>query len=280
MTATNPFIPRILLAFDFDRTLGTDSIEAICAAYGVTRDDWERRFEAPLGEGWDEVLKRGWALIELGKAMGRPLGPDVMRAAAGELQLYPGVMEVPRRLRAAVAGIDPEITLEFVVLSSGFAEIIDASGVGRVFDRILAGAFHEGEDGLCLGVKRVVGHPEKVLYLEALGKGADIDGANAPERAGDPVAPESMHCPFDQMIYVGDGVSDLQAFEFLTGAGGIAIAVDKDGRFAALEQTEAQRVDDLAPPDYSEGSELLAVLDHAVRAAAHRIAIRREGRGE
>ncbi|CTQ49122.1 hypothetical protein [Jannaschia donghaensis] len=280
MSATHPHIPRILLAFDFDRTLATDSVEAICAAYDIDRSDWERDFEEALGDGWDEIIRRGQALIDLGRARGRPLGRDVMADAAKHIRLYDGVMEMPDRLRAEVAEVVEGVELEFVILSSGFVEIIEASGIGPVFDRILAGAWKDGDDGVFSGVKRIIGHPQKALYLEALGKGISVDGDNAPERAVDPVDPGDMHCPFDQMIYLGDGASDLQAFGFLGQAGGLTIAIDKDGDFDTPEQTRAQRVDNLAPPDYSAGGELLQALTHAVRAAAHRIALRRMGLGE
>lgn len=275
MAGTNPRIPRILVVFDFDKTLATDSIDAILACYGMDRPTWERDWVAPLGDGWDDIVLRGQALLDVARDRGRPLSDAVMREAAGRLRLLPGVPEMPDRLRAAAAEVDPEVELSFVVLSSGYDEVITASGVGRVFDRILASGFHTGADGDYACVKRIVSHPEKALYLEALGKGIDVDGSNGPERAGAPVPADEMHCPFDQMIYLGDGASDLQAFGFLTSAGGIAVALKKGDAFEPDTQTETQRPDDVSPPDYSEGSDLLEVLRHAVRACAHRVALRR-----
>ncbi|MBM2575561.1 haloacid dehalogenase-like hydrolase [Jannaschia sp. Os4] len=279
MAAKHPHIPRILLAFDFDRTLATDSVEAICAAYGISRDEWEQEFEAPLGDGWDEIVRRGQALIDLGRAKDRPLSKAVMRDAAGEIDLYPGVLEMPDRLRQAAAEVT-DCELEFVVLSSGYDEIIAETGVADAFDRILASGFESDEEDRLFCVKRIVGHPAKALYLEALGKGLPLDGSNAPERAGERVEDADMHCPFDQMIYLGDGASDLQAFAFLTGAGGLAIALDKDGDYARdADPTPAQRVDAVLRPDYSEGAPLYEALRHAVLSCAHRIALRGTERG-
>ena len=281
MPATRPYIPRILLAFDFDRTLATDSVDAICAEYGIPRDDWHARFRAPLGDGWDDIVLRGQSLLEMASDAGRPLTQEVMDACAVRLRAYEGVTEMPARLRAEVAEVTEGVALEFVVLSSGFDEIIAPTAIARAFDRTLASGFHAGEGGVFTCVKRVISHPQKALYLEALGKGAPLDGSNAPEAAGHPVDEHDRHVPFDQMIYVGDGASDLQAFGFLEGAGGLCVAIDKDHEFGAADQQSlAQRVEDLAPPDYSDGGELMASLRHAVRACAHRIALRRMGRGE
>ena len=283
MPDTRPFIPRILIAFDFDRTLATDSVDAVLSIYGIERDDWENEFEEALGDGWDDIVRRGQALIDLGRARDDPLTIDKLREAGGRVSLYDDATRMPDRLREAARSIHPSIEIEFVVLSSGYAEIIEASGIMAAFDGLLASTLHFGPEGRAVCVKRAVTHPQKALYLEALGKGLDYEGSNGPERAGDRVDEHDMHCPFDQMIYLGDGASDLQAFGFLTDAGGVAIAVDPDrddSLGAGDEQAPRQRVDDLAPPDYSEGAELMEALGNAVRAAAHRIALRARSTGE
>ena len=281
MPATRPFIPRILVVFDFDRTLATSSIDAVLQGYGIDRADWNREFVDPLGAGWDEIIRRGQALIDLGTARNEPLSMDILRKSADNVRLYEGALEVPEHLRAIAREIHPEIDVEFVVVSSGYAEIINATEVARRFDRTFASTFHFDADGHAVCIKRVVTHPEKALYLEAIGKDLDVDGANAPRAAGRDIDEHERRVPFDQMIYLGDGASDLQAFGFLKKEGGLAIAIDKDSEFDSADvQQRSQRVDNLASPDYSAGGELLASLEHAVRACASRIALRALGHGE
>ena len=281
MPATRPYIPRVLIAFDFDRTLATDSITAVLDLYGIGRADWDREFDGQLGDGWDDIIRRGQALIQLGNARGEPLTRERMREAAAGVRLYDGVLEMPDHLRGVARDIHPEIEVEFVVLSSGYAEIIGATQIARAFDRIFASGFHFDGDGRAVCIKRIIGHPEKALYLEALGKTNSIDGANAPQSAKRDVVEHERYAPFDQMIYLGDGASDLPAFAFMKSSGGQAIAIAKDDVFdSADQQTRSQRVDNLAPPDYSAGGELLISLEHAVRACASRIALRALGHGE
>ena len=275
MTPTRPHIPRIVLAFDFDKTLASDGVDAVCAVYGLTREEWARDFEAALGDNWDQILRRGQALIALGRAKGRPFSKALCREAARRIEPFPGVLAMPDRLRAVAADVAVGIELQFVILSSGYDELIAPTPIAEAFDRLLASGFESAQDGDTLyAVKRIIAHPEKAFHLEALGKGMSVDGANGPERAGDPVHPDDMHCPFDQMIYLGDGDSDLQAFGFLHRAGGLTIAVGAEGGFAPDDQTEDQRVDAAPPPDYSPGAPLMRALEHAVRACAHRIALR------
>ena len=274
MKTTRPDIHRILVAFDFDRTLASDTVDAICETYGIERSDWERDYEEALGDGWDGIIRRGQALIHLGRDKGRPLSKQICAEAAGRIELFPGVLEMPDRLRAAASQIAEDVEVELIVLSSGYDEIIRRTPVAEAFDRVLASGFESDEDGVLTCVKRIISHPQKALYLEAMGKGLDVDGSNGPERAADPVGPDDMHCPFDQMIYLGDGASDLQAFGFLNDRGGQTIAVAAGGGFDPGKVTDSQRVDAAPAPDYSEGAALMRALEHAVRAAAHRIALR------
>ena len=280
---TRPFIPLVSLVFDFDLTLATHSLDAITQCWGITKDEWKERFDEPLGTGWDEILRHGRALLDAGEAMGRPMSSDLLREAAGNVRLFEGVLDMPDRLRAVARDVHPEVGVEFVVLSSGFAELISATPIARAFDRIYCSTYHfehqgsDGEYGRAMCMKRMVAHAEKALYLQAHAKGLSVDDANGPEHAGRPVAPESMHVPFEQMIYCGDGESDLQAFGFIEKEGGRAIAVAGDGTFAPENQTRAQRVENIAPPSYSADGELMRTLEHAVRAAASIAAMRALG---
>ena len=282
MPATHPYIPRIAVIFDFDRTLATDTIDALCAAWGLEREEWETRYCDPLGDGWDGILKRGHALIQCGRDRGEPLCDAFFEKAAKEIELYPGVEELRERLEEVAQQVLKEIELELVVLSSGYIDLIERTPISDHFDRLWAGDFHSDEEtGEAITVKRIIGHPEKALYIESYAKGLDLDAANAPQTQAPDFDSEDMRVPFDQLVYVGDGLSDLDSFEFVGSRGGLALAVSEGEEFEqAADQTKGERVENLAPPDYSAGSELLTSLKHAVRSAASRAALRKQGKGE
>ena len=280
MSATHPYIPRISVVFDFDSTLATDTFDALVGCLGLSRKEFDERYVEPLGDGWDGIIRRGFALLEAADDVGEPLTEELIARAAKSVRIFDGALEMPDRLRGLARELDAELELEFVVLSSGYAEIIKATGIGEAFDRVWAGTF-AFRDGRAFAVKRIVSHFAKALYLEALAKGIDVNGSNGPEQASSHVAMSDMHTPLDQMIYLGDGLSDLNAFGFLASHGGLCIAIDKDEHFDHEDaMDETQRVDNLAGPSYAEGSELLTSLEHAVRAAASRVALRRLSRGE
>lgn len=139
-------------------------------------------------------------------------------------------------------------------------------------------------DGELLGVKRTVIHSEKARYLLALAKGLDIAGANEPQDVHFPRPLADWHVPLDQMLYVGDGASDVDAFNLMHDNGGIALAVDHspadEARSAQEHMFDKARVENLAPPDFSEGAGMRRSLRLAVECLGKRVALRALGQGE
>ena len=98
------------------------------------------------------------------------------------------------------------------------------------------------------------------------------------------VPPEEIHIPLSQILYIGDGASDMPAFQLMNENGGIALGVVSAnqitdwGGYKAMRRE--RRVQNLAPADYSEGSELLRSIQFGVESICKLIALRSLGKGE
>lgn len=66
--------------------------------------------------------------------------------------------------------------------------------------------------------------------------------------------------PFTQMMYIGDGITDVPCMSMLRSLGGYALAVyrphTKTGNTHAQKLLKDDRVDNIAPADYSEGGKM------------------------
>lgn len=284
--ATSALHDRIAVVFDFDGTLGEDSFDVLLNKLGADPQAFRDERIAPLdAEGWDHILARFKALVDLSEEQGGSVTEDLLRECGRDTPLFEGVEDLFERLRTAADDLAPGVTVEFYVLTAGFGEVPSASAIAGSFRQVWGGAGCYAGDGRLVFPKRVVTYPEKVRYLLALAKGMSIDGADAPSDVYRHVPAADWRVPFDQMIYVGDGSSDLPAFDLMGDRGGLAIGVVPPGTDVETWDEDKQvhadrRVANLAEADYTEGSELLQSLTLGVQSAATRVALRRRGEGE
>lgn len=96
--------------------------------------------------------------------------------------------------------------------------MLDAPRFRSIADRAGRTAPLHLENDLLRTVKRSLIHSGKSRFRIALAKGLDIAGANEPQDVHKDKPPEDWHVPLDQMIYVGDGGSDIDAFNLLHSA--------------------------------------------------------------
>lgn len=284
--ATHAFHNRLAVVFDFDLTLGEGSIDVLLDKLDVDPENFRKERIAPLDDdGWDHSLARFKALIDLSEEKDGAITEGLLREVGRDTPLYPGVEDAFDRLREAAEAIVNDVEVEFYVLTAGFAEVPSATSIAGQFRSIWGSAGHYADDGRLIFPKRVVTYPEKVRYLLQLAKNIPLEGADAPADVYRPVPDEKWRFPLDQMIYVGDGASDLPAFDLMEDHGGIALGVvrsdesvedwDKDKRVHS-----ERRIQNLAEADYTEGAELMRSLTLGVESIAKLIRLRKMGQGE
>ena len=264
----------IAIVFDFDDTLVPDSTSQLLEGLGVDVDAFWRETVATLvRDGWDPALAylhRLLSLREDGLASGS-LTRQRLFEAGEALQLYPGVETLFARLRAAARELNAHSELEFYVVSSGLQTVIEASPIRPHLKQVWACEFHyEPETGRLLCPRNVVSFTDKTRYLFQIHK-----GLLSPRSAGDPfevnrrVERKNIHVPFERMVFVGDGYTDVPCFSLVTERGGKALAVvdpkrrERWGR--AWGFLEEGRALNLSPTDYSEGSSTEMVLMMAIQ---------------
>lgn len=282
---TKPFSNHIAVVFDFDDTLVPDTVDSLLSSYGIDALQFRQERIRPLIEsGWDKILARFYALIEESQRQNQKITQEYIAKFGQELAPFDGVTEMFERLRKSAYELNPKVEVEFYLISCGMVEIARHNCIAPNFKAMWGCEFHYGKDGGIEFLKKIVTHTEKTRYLFQLAKGIEHQKDDGQTFVYRDVPPEELHVPLTQVIYVGDGASDIPCFSLLNEEQGIAIGVYKDrtpqdwGR--ELSMTQSQRVANLAAVDYSQDSELMRSLMLAVESICKQISLHQLSVGE
>lgn len=276
----------IACVFDFDDTLAPDSTSALLESRGIPPTEFWESARGLVAGGYDQTL--AWLRLLLDNiGDGRPLGPlssADLREFGSTLdgRLFPGLdAGFFADLREAAA-TGKDVSVEFYIVSGGLRDVLVGSEfVSRHFTAVYGTELDEDADGVLRHIKRAVSFTEKTRYLFEINKGIDIeDSSRNPYLVNQAVAPDDRRVPFTNMIYVGDGLTDIPCFSLLDQAGGTALGVfdqsdESKAKRAVKEFLGPKRVRSLHFPRYGRGDELGAILRAAVSNIAGRIVLQR-----
>ncbi|MCB0345675.1 MAG: haloacid dehalogenase-like hydrolase [Bdellovibrionales bacterium] len=271
----------IAIIFDFDDTLAPDSTSGFLETLGLDVGSfWKHEVNPMLEQGWDPVPAYLYRMLELARDGKAEITKARLAQWGAQVPLYRGVKSLFSSLQKFVEAEQLDIALEFYLVSSGIGEILRASSIADNFHDIWACEFHYADTGVIEFPKRIVSFTDKTRYLFHIAKGIVGERYEGkPFEVNRKVPADQLRVPMNQMIFVGDGHTDVPCFSLVRNAGGTAIGVydaerqDRWGR--AWGFIEDNRVSNLVPADYGQKSALVNSLKMAVGGIARNIAIRR-----
>lgn len=217
----------------------------------------------------DEIL----TYMQLMLARAQPgLTRQALRDHGADLPLFNGVAEWFERLNTYSDGLG--LTLKHFVVSSGVREMIEGSPIHRHFDQIYASSFAYDGAGHACWPSVAINYTTKTQFLFRINKGIENTWDN--DAINRWVPPKERPVPFERMIFIGDGDTDIPSMKMVRYQGGTAVAVFDPERWSdAAHQDKIQRLiaedraNYVAPADYSEGSQ----LDVTVKGVLGRMAL-------
>ena len=233
-------------------------------------DFWREANDFGRREHMDGILAYMYTMIRKCREKGVPLTRESLRRCGESIVFFPGVDGWFDRIDrfGALLGVQ----VEHYVISSGLREIIDGSAIAGHFKEIYASEFYYDGSGWPVWPKLAVNFTAKTQFVYRINKGV-LDVSD--DRTLNASMPDdSKRVPFTNMIYLGDGLSDVPCMKMMRAYGGQAIAVYQDANRPGVEQLLRQgRVDYIYPADYSEGAGLELTVKEIIRRMAvnHRL---------
>ena len=248
--------PIIAFLYDFDKTLCTTDMEdyAFIPSLGYTPAEFWGRANA---FGWenrmDGLLAYMYTMIQECAAQNIKLDRAFLNHCGESIQLFPGVREWFARINAFGESLGDQV--EHYVISSGLREIIEGSGIAQEFREIYACEFYYNENGDACWPKLDVNFTNKTQFVYRINKG--ILDVSRDKELNDSMPDDSKRVPFTNMIYMGDGLSDVPCMKMMRAYGGQAIAVYQASNRQGVEKLLADGRVDMARHQWTGEDETL-----------------------
>ena len=260
--------PIIAFLYDFDKTLCTTDMEdyAFIPSLGMTpKEFWALANGFGHANRMDGILAYMYTMIQESEKRHLPFTRESLREMGRDIVLFPGVEGWFRRINAF--GEEQGVQVEHYVISSGLREIIEGSAISGEFKEIYASEFYYDGEGRPVWPKLTVNFTAKTQFVYRINKG--VLDVSDDKTLNDSMPDDSKRVPFTNMIYIGDGLSDVPCMKMMRAYGGQAIAVYQEANRLGVEDLLAKgRVDFIFPADYSEGTAMDQTVKNIIRKMA------------
>lgn len=266
----------IALVYDFDGTLSPEAMQHYGVLPSLNIDPpafWADVKKKRTNEEAEELLVYMREMINIADQKGVKLDRAVFSDHGSKIQFFEGVTEWFDRINEFVSTISGgDVQCEHYIISSGLKEMIDGCKIAKEFRSIFACEFSYDHYGHPSWPARVISDTSKTQYLFRINKG--VLDLNQSINSHTPLNERPI--PFDNMIYFGDGDTDVPSMAVVMQNGGHAVAVHQPGednqKCQALRQ--AKRIDFFCEADYRDGSKLDDMVKKTLRVIANRIVLR------
>lgn len=263
---------NVAFLYDFDKTLCDRDMQeyTFIPTLGMEpKEFWGKTGIIAEECGMERILSYMYLMVKECKDKGIPLTREFLNSCGKNIKFYKGVETWFDRINKY--GEELGINIEHYILSSGTTEIIEGCKIADKFKMVYGCAFHYDENGIADFPLNVVNYTTKTQYIYRVSKGVlDItDDVNLNNK----MPKENRHVQENNMIYFGDGLTDVPCMKLVRSSGGKSIALYQQGKIdRASDLLLDGRCDFLTKTDYSEGSE----LDEIVKMILERISVEKD----
>ena len=249
--------PIIGLIYDFDGTLSPGNMQefGFIQAIGQTPEEfWSKSDGIARGQDASNILAYMKLMFDEARKNHIKLTREDFKRYGADIKLYEGVRDWFRNVNQY--GRQQGVIVEHYINSSGLTEIIEGSPIAGAFKHIFAGSFIYDDNGEAEWPGIAVDYTAKTQYLFKIQKG--IFSSRDAVKVNESLADDAKRIPFTNMIYFGDGETDVPSMKLVNMFGGNAIAVFDPSRPKKKEVAQKLlrqgRVNFITPASYTRDS--------------------------
>ena len=255
----------IALLYDFDKTLCPKDMQeySFIPNMGMGADEfWGEANKISVKNDMDRILAYMYLMVRMAKKNDYPITKEAFQALGKDVKLYKGVKTWFKRINDYGKSLGVEI--EHYILSSGLKEIIEGTSIAKEFKKIYACEFHYNNFGNADWPQQAVNFTTKTQFLFRISKGVlDVmDDVLLNTKIKD----EDRRVPYQNMIYFGDGMTDVPCMKLVKQYGGHSIAIyNKKEKNKVEPLLRDNRVNFICEGDYRENSKLEEIVKDIIK---------------
>lgn len=248
----------IAMIYDFDGTLSPLSMQEYTVFPELNIDPkifWPEVKRITQENEASEVLTYMRMMAERIVQGNIAINRDKLGSLGSQIQYFPGVETWFDRMNGFVRDQTlGYVKLRHYIVSSGLREILQGTSIAKHFHTIFASQYHYDSYGRPVFVDRVITDVSKTQYLFRINKGVE----DLSKSVNDHMDESIRSIPFSNMVYLGDGDTDVPSMTVTRKNGGHAFAVYSRGEDPKKCEVlfKANRVDAYFEADYSINSRL------------------------
>ena len=274
---TGRFEPMALI-YDFDGTLAPGNMQEhqFLPDIGTSPEEFWAETETIAREHQaDQILIYMHRMLEKAHEASVSVRRNDFKERGQNIQLFAGVEEWFDRITDY--GRTRGLRIEHYLISSGNEEIISGSPIATKFEKIYASKFIFDENGVPAWPGLAINYTTKTQYLFRINKNAhDLSDSQAINQF---IEEHERPVPFANMVFIGDGTTDVPCFRLVKDLGGLSIAVYLPRTPGARESAHLYqhhgRVHAIAPADYRDGKRLDEIVKRRIESLAARVTLDR-----
>lgn len=247
---------EVAFIYDFDGTLAYGNIQEynFIPALNMTSEAfWKEVAELKIKNNMENVLAYMYLMIKKAEAHNISVKKSSFTNFGKNIIFYPGVLEWFDNVNEYAKSLG--LNIHHYIVSSGIKEMIEGTEIADKFEKIYACSFLYNVDEIAKWPAVSVNYTNKTQFLYRINKGIyEVYD----ESINDKMSDEAKKIPFENMVYFGDGATDIPCMKLIKDSGGNAIAIyDKSSKLNFAKKLLSDgRVNFIAKADYTVGSDL------------------------
>lgn len=255
----------VALVYDFDKTLCDKDMQeySFIPDLGMNATEfWKKTKEFTNKERMDKILACMYMMLNEAKKINKNITKEYLNSLGKDINYFPGINDWFDKINKY--GEKLGLKIEHYIVSSGLKEIIEGTNISKYFKEIYACEFLYDDNGYAIWPKISVNYTTKTQFLSRINKGVlDISNDTLLNKK---MIDEDRRISTKNIIYLGDGFTDIPSMRMTRETGGYAIAVyQNNDKKIVKDLLNDNRIDFYAKADYRENCEIDMLIKNILK---------------